>query len=99
MHLAAGIQLKSCAPGALAVFCKDTLIRQLAWNVCDFDSIKRSDTVLLFTGAKAYRRGNGWWTVSGYAPDASDVRAVEDRVKHLINVPFSGTDHAVAIAP
>jgi hypothetical protein len=83
MPLAARIQLKSCATGALAVFCKDTVIKQLAWNAADV--VTRIDTVLLFTGAKAYRHGNGWWTVSGYASDASDVHMVADRVQHLID--------------
>jgi len=81
------------------MFCKDTLIRQLAWSGRDFDSIKRPDTVLLFTGAKAYRRGNGWWTVLGYASDASDVSAIEDRVTRLVNDSLNGPDHSVAIAP
>ena len=81
---AAGIQLRRLLDGALAVFCKDTVIRQLAWSPGEFDASSRPESVLLFTGAKAYRHGNGWWTISGYAHDRSDVRSVEDRVHNLI---------------
>lgn len=84
MHNAAGTQVKRRLDGALAVFCKDTVIRQLAWSPGEFDASSRPESVLLFTGAKAYRHGNGWWTISGYAHDRSDVRSVEDRVNHLI---------------
>lgn len=94
MHRAASIQLKSCSPGALAVFCKDTVIRQLAWNAADVTT--RPGTVLLFTGAKAYRHGNGWWTVCGYASDASDVRRVADRVQRLIDDQRAQTQNAAS---
>lgn len=84
MHNAAGIQVKRRLDGALAVFCKDTVIRQLAWSPTDFDASSRPEPILLLTGAKAYRHGNGWWTISGYASDRSDVRSVEDRVTDLL---------------
>ena len=31
---------------------------------------------LLFSGAKAYYRGGGWWRISGYAQDGFDVERV-----------------------
>jgi hypothetical protein len=87
MQRAVGIQLKGCSGSNLSVFCKDAVIRQLAWNPLEFDAPSRPESVLLFTGARAYRRGNGWWTIAGYAQDRSDVRAVEDRVNDLITNP------------
>jgi hypothetical protein len=36
--------------------------------------------ILLFTGAKAYCRGGGWWDIMGYAYDGSDVQRVLDKL-------------------
>ena len=32
--------------------------------------------VLLTTGAKAYYLGGGWWRLSGYAADGSDIKRI-----------------------
>ncbi len=33
----------------------------------------RDEKLLAFTGAALYYKGGGWWTLSGYAYDGSDV--------------------------
>lgn len=40
------------------------------------DHAKTGGEVCLFTYAKAYYRGGGWWLISGYSSDGSDVAEV-----------------------
>lgn len=35
---------------------------------------------LVFTGAKAYYRGGGWWAISGYSSSGEDVDKVLDKL-------------------
>lgn len=80
-----GTVLKRPNDDSVSLFAKDTLLRELAWNPQDLDVRQRPDAILLFTGAKAYPHGNGWWTISGYANDRSDVNQVLDRVNDLLS--------------
>ena len=38
------------------------------------------DEQLLVSGAKAYWLGGGWWHISGYAHDGSDVDSMLERI-------------------
>jgi hypothetical protein len=41
------------------------------------------NAVLVNTYAKAYYRGKGWWAISGYASDGSDVHKIINQVNDL----------------
>ena len=48
-------------------------IIDLLWDTFGTVLDVSGDANLLHTGAKAYYRGSGWWNISGYAADDSDV--------------------------
>ena len=47
------------------------------------NSAMNGDAVLVNTYAKAYYRGKGWWAISGYASDGSDVHKIVAQVSDL----------------
>jgi hypothetical protein len=75
---------------SLMVFCSDKQItsltnnpddakRQINWHRRQHCTMPGGDkpVLTLWTGAKAYSRGNGWWAIVGYAQDMSDINDVE----------------------
>lgn len=46
--------------------------------------LKTGQAVLANTYAKIYSRGKGWYAVSGYASDGSDVYKVVDAINDLV---------------
>lgn len=65
---------------------KSVTIRTTFDNICraipEYSNlvVSRNDANLLFTGAKAYYLGGGWWRISGYSWDGGDVDKVLDRL-------------------
>lgn len=47
------------------------------------NSAMNGEAVLVNTYAKAYYRGKGWWAISGYAADGSDVHRVINQINDL----------------
>ncbi len=47
------------------------------------NSVMNGEAVLVNTYAKAYYRGKGWWAISGYAADGSDVHRVIVQINDL----------------
>jgi len=64
----------------------NTALSMVAQAPLEVDTLFYRDTqplgipILLFTGAKGYCRGGGWWDIMGYVPDGSDVQRVLDRL-------------------
>lgn len=66
----------------LMIQCKKHEIVQFAWNPQEaWRELVRREGLLLKTGAKAYSHMNGWWRVSGYAPDLSDILPIEAEIR------------------
>ena len=57
-------------------------LKSVAQSTAEVDALLYNDTqpkdvpILLFTGAKAYCRGGGWWDIMGYAYDGMDIERV-----------------------
>ena len=49
-------------------------IQSVLWS--EDQELQMKGENLLFTGAKAYNRGGGWWRICGYAQDGRDVERV-----------------------
>lgn len=47
---------------------------------------RKGHSNLLFTGAKAYPLGGGWWRISGYSYDGSDVEKILTKLKNKENL-------------
>ena len=44
----------------------------------DAQELQMKGSNMLFTGAKSFYLGGGWWTIAGYAQDGRDVQQVLD---------------------
>jgi len=65
----------------ILIRCAQSVMKQL---ILDVDAnLLSGDAVLVFTYAKAYYKGGGWYAISGYAHDGSDVHKVIKMAKEI----------------
>lgn len=58
-------------------------MRQVMHKELQNTPIEKNKEFYLFTGAKGYYLGGGWWLVSGYSQDGKDVDDVINRLTVL----------------
>jgi len=66
--------------GFLFMKLSDDELWSISYKGCNFpdtdEDLDKEQPVLLFNGAKAYHKGDGWYDIIGYHPQGKDVDEV-----------------------